>query len=211
MSVRVAVAELQTAAYRALVAQGASTGEADAAAVACAEAEIHGAGGIALAVAALARVPRERVGAQVEDGTPARLVDPAARALILQARMALDWLAAHQSAAIALPGEHGASALVGALPAGTMAIEFSGGAPVGGCAVTAAGGLVRFDGDPGCAVHGVADGIVLLAGEPHVGEITSAAERRERRLRACADGVLVDAALWRALAESAERYLVPEV
>ena len=210
MTVRVAVAELQTMVYRALVAQGASTGEAEAAAAACAEAEVHGAGGLVLAVDALDRVPRERVGAQVEDGSPARLVDPAARALILQARMALDWLASHRAGAIALPGERGAGALIGALPCGILALDFANGEPVGGCAVTADGALVRFDGDPGCVAPAVADGIVLLAAGPPTGTVTGPAERRNRWLQACADGVLVDAAPWRALLVGAERYLVPE-
>jgi hypothetical protein len=91
-----------------------------------------------------------------------------------------------------------------------MAIDFANGEPVGGCAVTADGALVRFDGDPGCVAPAVADGIVLLAAGPPTGTVTDPAERRNRWLQACADGVLVDAAPWRALVVGAERYLVPE-
>ncbi len=210
MSERVAVAELRTMVYRALVAQGASSGEAEAAAEACAVAEVDGAGGLALAVEALDRIPAGRIGARVDDGVPARLTDPARRALVLQARMALDWLGAHPDAAIALPGERGAHALLGALPHGIAAVDFAGGTAHGGCAVTAGGDAARFDDDGGIDVPAVDDGIVLIAAMPRSGQITTAAARASRWTEACAEGVHVDAATWRTLLGIADRYLVPE-
>ena len=210
MRVRVAVAEIRTAVYRALVAQGASTGEAETAAEACAVAEVDGVGGVALAVAALERIPRERVGARVEAGSPARLIDPAERAVVLQARMALDWLAVHRDQAIALPGEHGAASLSGLLPAGAMAVEFAGGVAIGGCAVTTTGDLVVFGAGEASAVPAVAEGIVLLAATSPAGELIEAVERQRRWHDACRSGVQVDAATWGVLMRTADRYLVPE-
>lgn len=210
MTERVAVAELRTMAYRALVAEGASSGEAEAAAVACAISEVEGAGGLALIVAAAGRVPRERIGARVNAGTPARLVDPAARAAVLQTRIALDWLGAHPDEAIALPGVTDAPSLIGALPRGTTAVGFVDGAAVGGCAITNDGNAVRFDDDGGIDVPAVDDGIVLIAAAPRSGEVTPAAVREVRWAEACAQGVIVERATWHALLGIADRYLVPE-
>ncbi len=211
MRVRVAVAEIRTAVYRALVVQGASTGEAETAAEACAITEVDGGGGIVLAVAALERIPRERVGAWVEDGSPARLVDPAARAVVLQARMALDWLAVHRDEAIALPGADGATMLSGVLPAGSMAVEFAGGVAIGGCAVTAVGDVVVFGADEDSGVPAIADGIVLLVAAPRGGVVIESSERDQRWAAACRSGVQVDEVIWGALIGIANLYLVPEV
>ena len=211
MSTRVAVAEIRTAVYRAFVAAGASTGEADEVADACTIAEVDDAGGVQLAVAGLSRVPRGRVGAVVEAGVPARLRDPASRATILQVRMALDWLGAHPGQAIALAGAVGATALGGALPAGGVAVEFAAGEPSGGCAVTPGGDLLRFTGAPDCSVPPCADGIVMLLATPTVGTLLRTAERHRRWLAACADGICVDQQAWRTLTLAAQSYLVPEV
>lgn len=211
MTERIAVAELRTAVYRALVVEGASSGEAEAAAETCVRSEVHGARGLALAVAALGRVPQDRVGAHVESGVPARLVDPARRALVLQARMALDWLGAHPGEAIVLPGERGAAMLLGALPRGSSAVDVVDGIAEGGCAFTPAGDAVRLDGSDDPATGDVETGIVVRATAPVVGDVIPAAVLAEGWEHACAEGLLVDVAEWTALLRVADGYLVPEV
>jgi len=92
--VRVAVAEIATSVYRAYVAEGASSGEAEAAAAMAVRAERVAADGVRLAAAGLGRITAGRVGAEVVDGDPPRLDDPAERAPLLRLRLALDWVAA---------------------------------------------------------------------------------------------------------------------
>ena len=89
---RVAAMEVHTAVYRAYVAGGASSGEAEAAAELATTAELLAGDGVRRAVDGLGRFPR--AGAAVEDGDPARLVDPEDRAPLLRLRIALDWCAA---------------------------------------------------------------------------------------------------------------------
>ena len=89
---RVAAMEVRTAVYRAYVAGGASSGEAEAAAELATNVELIDGSGVRLAVAGLDRFPR--VGAAVVDGDPARLADPEDRAPLLRLRIALDWCAA---------------------------------------------------------------------------------------------------------------------
>jgi hypothetical protein len=210
VTVRVAVAEVRTAVYRALVVRGATSGEAETAAEACARAEIDGFGGVAVAVEALERMPVPRVGAQVEAGSPAVLVDPGQRPVLLRARMALDWLGAHPDAAIALPDVVDLRPVVGSLPHGTSAIAFAAGRAERGIAVTAAGAIVEFEADGGTAAPTIGDGIVLLRAEPTAPVTVTADEREARRVRAHAEGLTPPREAWAALMAVADAYLVPE-
>lgn len=202
-AVRVAVMEIRTTAYRAYVAAGASSGEAEAVGAAAARAEVLIGGGVRLAVAGLDRVPRERLGARVVEGTPDRLDDPADRAPLLAARLALDWLAA-TGRPVAVPGLPWDDALGGALPDGVAAVG-----PASGVAAVD-GGLARFDGTGGTGLEPV-DGVLFAHAAPTVAvDLIDAATAAERVRLAGARGVAVDAAAWTALDVAAARYLVPE-
>ncbi len=201
--VRVAVAEIRTAVYRAYVVEGASSGEAEVAGATCAVAEVQIGGGLRLAVDGLGHIPHERIGGRVEEGSPARLIDPADRAAVLQLRMALDWLG-DTGRAIVLPGIAFADALVAGLPDGVAAIG-----PERGVAA-ADGGYLLFDGAGGLTVS-AADGVLLIRASPtDVREYLGSAALAHRWRQACAEGIEVDAAAWHALDEVAVRYLVPD-
>lgn len=200
---RVAVMEIRTAVYRACVAEGASSGEAEAAGAAAARAEVLVGGGVRLALQGLGAIPRERIGARVEDGEVARLVDPAGRAPLLRIRMALDWLGA-TGRAIVVPDLAWADALVGALPPGVAAIG-----PDRGAACPD-GGVALFDGTGGIDAEPV-HGVLLLRAEPTAARARIHREEADRRLAdAGATGVVVDARDWALLDAAAARYLVPE-
>lgn len=199
---RVALMELRTAVYRAYIAAGASSGEAEAAAEAATRAEVLVGGGMCLAEAGLGRVPG-RVGARVVEGAPDRIDDPASRAPLLAARLALDWLAA-TGRPVVVPGLVWDDALVGALPAGVCAI----GSECGAAAL--ADGVALFDGTGGLDVE-VPDGVLFVRAIPgRVRREIDGESVRRRWREAGAQGLDVPADAWAALDAAAARYLVPE-
>lgn len=234
-TVRVSIREIREYTYRALVAAGASPGEAATAAGQVLHAELHTGDGLAGLVSDLARGPWSRSGLSCTrrpGGPPVLQVDCGGRSGELRVGPPIVELVAGEAApAVAVTTAEvpvtsllDEALLAAAAATGTSVTAMR--ATAGGAYVvrhaTADGGLAQGDLRPayiprltGIDGMGDAEALVVLTGaavEPAVARLTwsTRGERAQRRRLAALRGIEAPEVTWRIVADHAQRFLVPE-
>jgi len=233
-STRVAVRQVREASFRALIAAGASGGEAAAAAELVTTTEIHFGAGLAALLEELPRVPRDKIGIACHGDHPAILADPAARGPLLLLPPAVDmtltgravflpglrWYAIVQ-AALSSAAEHHSTTLA--------AVAVSNAGTIVGAALASPDGSVDWPANEHLSTCGVLPGwsgitpvleslpagrpgllLTTLTTEPdHVCRYPIA-EQQRRMGTALREGTEVDAVTWSAAYAASRAFLVPE-
>lgn len=229
-TIRVAVREIREATYRALIAAGASAGEAATAAALALHTEMHCGAGITAVLHELPRVPRGRIPLGRDRKHRDRLIDPAGRGPLLRLPAATDlavatgqplfltemaWNPVIPAALHRTCTEQGvvlaAAEITHTGAIGGVAIGYPDGSADRAPGPPAATALLNSIGHHQALDVSMTAGVLLIPGShgPRTGR-QSAADLHRRTAAAFAGGVQVDAAGWAALYAAAGLFLVPE-
>lgn len=226
---RVAIREVREMAFRTIVAAGASSAEAKAAAEQVLFAELHRGSGLSALLEDVSSGPWRRTGlacerTDLEGRTVAHISGPSRPGALRQGVLLVDLLVAEPGSLVVSDGLTSLTPLLdeplirGAQAAGcwlvavdqTMSsLDFRVAAPDGAIGVGTSSSMNRLSPDPGTLPAGVS---LVRFEEPPAPAVTwlTADVQRARRAAAALHGCRVDAAVWAGVTAAASAYLVPE-